>query len=814
MSDNNLPFLQDEALARERFLYNISQLGSSAVLIEQHKDGKYEALFVSPEYVEMMEDTEENTLRLMGGEYYKETTHPDDRYLVEYMLENHRSPEGGTNIQVRKITSKGHTIWCNIHYAFIDYLHTHFIYIVYSDITVLKGYEDKLAISYDSIKKSYYAEDEKTLAMFRVDLDYNVVKEVKGKDLFPEDEEESEYTTLLSKRCAHYPVKREQKVLTMVFSPENLTKAYLEGQEHIRHIFFTMRQNGEICFAEISANMTRHPINGRIVAFIHERECNNEKVSETLIHKILVQQFDMIAYLANSRYYVSVGDEALIQKGSIFPKSRVGDYAEYLETRVFPVLFGTEEEQEEMRMSLSTATVARELSKSDRYETNIVVNVGGETFYKRFVFYSVDSAARFCVLLKQDTTDQRREQIAQNEKLREALEEAERANEAKTIFLSNMSHDIRTPMNAIIGFTKLADGNDDPKQVQEFLKKIESSSQHLLALINDVLEMSRIESGKIEIDEVKANLCEMMDDVRDMFTTQMETKNIKYVVDYSGITDKFVYCDRFRLNRVLLNLVSNAYKFTPEDGTITVTLTQKDCSEEGKASYELHVKDSGIGMSEEFAEHVFEAFARERTSTVSGIQGTGLGMAITKSIIDLMQGTIEVVTAPNEGTDFIVNVCFQLQTDEDAAETGTVGQQGRDVEKIDFSGVKVLLTEDMDVNRELASFVLSEKGFIVEEAVNGKEAVDKIAASQAGDFDIVLMDIQMPIMNGYEAAKAIRSLDDEKLNSIPIIAMTANAFREDVEAALEAGMNGHVAKPLDIVQLLTAIAECLQGGGK
>ncbi len=410
--------------------------------------------------------------------------------------------------------------------------------------------------------------------------------------------------------------------------------------------------------------------------------------------------------------------------------------------------------------------------------------------------------------------------------------QAEAAGQAKTSFLFNMSHDIRTPMNAIIGYTNLARRKDTtPEEAREYLAKIESSSKHLLALINDVLEMSRIESGKMTLEPVEIDLKSTMCEIKDMFSTQMREKEIDFTVNFSQIQNSAVLCDQNLLNRVFLNLLSNAYKFTPAGGTVSVTLWQIETANEGYAKYELRVRDSGIGMTKEFAAKVFEAFERERTSTVSGIQGTGLGMAITKSIIDLMGGTIEVVTAPGEGTEFIVRVPFELARDEkikaipdsqntdqnpDAPETnqenpgnqenpentsGGADKNPENQETPDFSGTRILLTEDNEINREIALLVLEDIGFQVEEAVNGAEAVEKISHSTPGDYDLILMDIQMPVMDGYEAARRIRALSNPELAKIPIVAMTANAFKEDIQAALDAGMNAHIAKPLDITKM-------------
>ncbi len=407
------------------------------------------------------------------------------------------------------------------------------------------------------------------------------------------------------------------------------------------------------------------------------------------------------------------------------------------------------------------------------------------------------------------TIENQREQLKQQQtELLEAKMKAEQGSRAKTTFLFNMSHDIRTPMNAIIGYIELAKRETDlPENMQRFLHKIEASSHHLLALINDILEMSRIESGKLELDIAPTDLQRTMENVHDMFSAQMATKGIRYTVDILDIKNRRVLCDENRLNRVLLNLISNAYKFTPKDGSVSVSLCELPDAPEGHGSYELRVKDSGIGMSEEFAAKVFNAFERERTSTVSGIQGTGLGMAITKSIVDLMHGSIKVATAQGQGTEFIVRLQFPLaENPEHTNEEKTTELLSKET---DFTKSKLLLVDDIDVNREIAKMLLEAAGFHVDTAENGKEALEKIAASRPGDYDAVLMDIQMPVMDGYAATQAIRALPDQALAHIPILAMTANAFSEDVETAKAAGMDGHIAKPLDVPKMMETLAEVL-----
>lgn len=527
-----------------------------------------------------------------------------------------------------------------------------------------------------------------------------------------------------------------------------------------------------------------------------------------------------------------------------------------------------------------------------------------------------------------------------NAKLQVTVEKAESANRAKSTFLSNMSHDIRTPMNAIIGFTTLALSNiDDTDRVKDYLGKTLASSNHLLSLINDVLDMSRIESGKIHLEEVEVNLSDVLHDLKTIVSGQIYAKQLELYMDAMDVTDEDVYCDKTRLNQILLNLLSNAIKFTPAGGTVSVRVRQLAGKVHGCGQYEFRIKDNGIGMSQEFAQKIFEPFERERTSTVSRIQGTGLGMAITKNIVDMMGGTIEVQTAQGKGTEFTVCVPMRAQTEQrpvekiteleglkalvvdddfntcdsvtkmlvkvgmraewtlsgkeavlrarqalemsdvyhayiidwrlpdmngievtrqirslhddtpiiiltaydwsdieveakaagvtafcskpmfmsDLRETlmSALGQKSADAvqgllpeKNADFKGKHILLVEDNELNREIAQEILREYGFLVDSAENGAVAVEKVSTAAPGSYDLVLMDVQMPIMDGYTATRKIRALDDPARAKLPILAMTANAFDEDRRNALESGMNGFLSKPIvidDLVQELHKI---------
>ena len=400
-----------------------------------------------------------------------------------------------------------------------------------------------------------------------------------------------------------------------------------------------------------------------------------------------------------------------------------------------------------------------------------------------------------------DVTEEKEHELEQDRILRNALSSAEHANRAKTAFLNNMSHDIRTPMNAIIGFTSLAAEHlDDREIIRDYLEKISTSGKHLLSLINDVLDMSRIESGSVKIEKTNVYLPDVLEDLKTIILESVHAKQQKLLIKQQDVVHEDIITDKLRLTQVLLNIISNAVKFTPVGGTIHILVEEKASQKAGYAVYSFCIKDNGIGMSKEFQEHVFDSFARERTVTESGITGTGLGMAITKNIVDLMGGTIHLTSKQGEGSEFIVTLECELadKTVQDKQSSCPKAEK----KHLDYSGKKVLLVEDNELNREIATEILKSLGLKVDYAADGMEAVEILSSEAGNQYDMIFMDIQMPKMDGYTATREIRTLKDTKKANVPIIAMTANAFDEDRKKAIKAGMNGHIAKPIDVNVIL------------
>jgi len=396
--------------------------------------------------------------------------------------------------------------------------------------------------------------------------------------------------------------------------------------------------------------------------------------------------------------------------------------------------------------------------------------------------------------------------LVQHHELNLARQQAESASNAKSLFLHNMSHDIRTPMNAILGFAELMERQaNNPEVVINYLQKIKSSGNYLLTLINNVLDMARIESGKAELDEECFDMFEPNSQVVPFFEDMMRKKNLTLTTKHH-IEHKYVMLDKVKLQQILINLISNAVKYTPDGGHITISLMEQPCDRDGFVRFEIKVQDDGIGMSKEFAEHIFDHFSRERNTTDAKIVGTGLGMSIVKKLVELMGGTIEVETEQGKGTTFTVLLEFaQVLHPEEYIKA----EENKPRVTVSLEGKRILLAEDNELNAEIATLILEEAGLLIEHAVDGVECVRMLSDSPAGYYDLILMDVQMPNLNGFDATRQIRMLADKVKAEIPIIAVTANAFEEDRQLALQSGMNGHLAKPIVVDKLIEKMSELL-----
>lgn len=690
-----------------------------------------------------------------------------------------------------------------------------------------------------------------------------------------------------------------------------------------------LKENGELLYQRFLLDCTAQKI----------REKNREQHHMELVQALSIDYSLVCFYdLETGKGFPLRKEENTKQKfGDAFHEEM--SYQKSMEQYIAHYVY--EEDKEVLSQAVMPDKLITELSEKNiccvNYRTN---GKRTEYFQLKIVRAGTWNKSRGIVLGFHSVDEEIRGEMEKKSLLEDALAQANRASKAKSVFLSNMSHDIRTPMNAIVGFTTLAITHIDYKeQVEEYLKKIKTSGEHLLSLINDVLDMSRIESGKMHLEEKPCSLPEVLHGLCNILQADVRAKQLELHMDTVDVLNEEIYCDKLRLNQVLLNLIGNSVKYTASGGVISMRVIEKMGAPEGYANYEFHIKDNGIGMSEEFVKHIFEPFEREENTTMSGIQGTGLGMAITKNIVDMMNGYIEVKSEQGVGTEFIVKFTFRLYSgmreplvipelkncralvvdddfntcdsvsymlqqigmrvewtlsgkeavlrtrqavmrndnfsvymidwllpdmngvevtrrirqevgenvpiivltaydwsniEEEAKAAGVTtfcskplflsglrkclnsvmaaenkGELAASKESVCIKTGRILLAEDNELNQEIAMAILEDSGFTVEVAGNGKIAVEKLEASETGYYQLVLMDVQMPVMNGYEATKAIRSLKNQDLATIPIIAMTANAFEEDKQEAIRCGMNGHIAKPIDVDVLFETLRKML-----
>ena len=925
--------------AKDHFLKNVRKMNNNAVLLRQHEGGHLEPFYISEEFAQMMECSVSEARDMLEGASFFKAILPEDRPLVKSMLKHRVAYDGSSVLTVQQLTAKKNRIWCNVHYAFIDDFNEHFIYCTYTDVTALKNHEERLKSVYANMGNNFYHVGEKTLAVFRVNLSRDSFEEIKGQDLFETDAAIYSYSECMRLRSDNFPITMEKAQFLKLFNRDRLLDAYAEGQTSASQILFSIRKDGHACFVNISANITRHPVNGDIIGFFTEHECNSEKVRGVLMSKILAERFDMVAYIVDGNYGVTIGEAAKVKHGSIFPITQKGVYWQYLENQVIPVLSGSDEQKIEMAKALSIENVEKELKVKEPYEVNIAIEMDGEIFYKQFSFFSVDREARFYILLKSDTTEVQKEHIALNEQLKTALDAANQANEAKTAFLSSMSHEIRTPMNAIIGLNNIALNDPElPDRTREYLEKIGGSARHLLGLINDILDMSRIESGRMTLRNEEFSFSAMLEQINTMINSQCQDRGLTYVCRIIGQVDDFYIGDAMKLKQVIINILGNAVKFTPAPGTITF-IVERTAQFEGLSTLKFIMCDTGIGMDPSYLPKIFDAFSQENENKANKYGSTGLGMAITKSIVEMMSGDITVTSEKGVGSEFTVNVTLRnsdrtneyssdispqdlrtLVIDDDpiacehaklvleeigiSADTCLSGKEAielislhharreaynlifvdwkmpeqdgvevtreirklvgdtstvifltaynwdeieeealkagvddfmskplfasqvlsafeqamrkkhtdtsEEVVKVDLTGRRILLAEDMIINAEIMKMTLSMKEIEVDHAENGKEALDLFVEKPEHYYDAILMDMRMPVMNGLEATEAIRATDKGDSKTIPIIALTANAFDEDVQHSLQAGMNAHLSKPVESEKLFDTLSSLIK----
>lgn len=889
-----------------------------------------------------------------GARAYTDTQVAEDKeaFYTALSREGIMDHDEDYNFNYKKITDDGY-MYLQFKVAYVELKDGYRIAIVGTkniDKETRRELEQKAQLRDALIKSERYKQAvlAEAIITYEINLSKNVIEkemwEVIGKDrtellAVAGMSAPADYDVFQKRWASQQVVPQYREIYEKNTGREYLLSQFQDGHGESTFEFQAVMGIGRKAYMRHTIFMARDEENGDIIAY-----CNVKNITEQKLKELQIRQYEQLFILASADIYAGilqieldtqVTKRIMHQNGEMLVEE-IESWEKYLKHHLS---FVHPDDVDMVAETLSINTFKR-MSTNEKnicsYKSNTKNEAGRYKSFSTNTYVMEIDDRRYGIVVTIDNTKAVEKELHQKELIEDALARAEVANKAKTTFLSNMSHDIRTPMNAIIGYTTLATTHiDNKEQVQDYLGKIMSASNHLLSLINDILDMSRIESGRMQMEEVECSLSEIMHELRNILQADMKSRRLNLYIDTVDVFDENVVCDRLRLNQILLNLLGNAIKFTEPGGSISVRICQKPAETKEYGKYEFYVKDTGIGMSEEFLTHIFEPFERERNSTVSGIQGTGLGMSITKNIVEMMGGTIEVRSKKGEGTEFIVtipmkkvttgeveikveelegahalvvdddfNTCDSVSNmliqigmraewtmsgreailrtrqaisrndeyrvyvidwmvpdmngieiarrirkevgddapiiiltaydwsdiEEEAKEAGVTAfcskplfisdlrrclmnilrpQAEKDrteiFEREGINGQRLLLVEDNDLNREIASELLSEAGFIIEEAEDGSIAVERLLEKGAGYYDLVLMDVQMPVMDGYSATRAIRTFEDKELANIPIVAMTANAFEEDKGKAFEAGMNAHVAKPIDVKKLLDTL---------
>lgn len=905
-------------------------------------DKSTELIYVNDAIIRMFGCRDLLDFKMLTGYTFRGMVHPQDFGLIQKSISDQIMNDNNINrdyVKYRIIRRDGSIRWVD------DYGHLsqmpgygNVYYVFLGDITekyLAQEESNRRSNVYTAMLEQFNVMSKTSLTALLSNYSTGKIEQISGTDLYEEDVVGKSAKRSLKARYDSFLIKGDRERFEECFKKEKLLDRFYKGEPPATFVTYCRRRSGKQCFVRFAQAVAYDPDTSDLMLFATETEYNNERVSEVLNEKVLVRQYDMVTYIVDDNYSVMIGDASKILKGSIFPRRKNGIYSDYIRHQVIPAASKKVHSVKELKKAFSADTIAENLKDNESYAVHLTCEIDGSLYYKVFTFYAVDIKTRFFLLLKSDVTNVLEREHKQHQMLADALNAAERANVAKTSFLSNMSHEIRTPMNAIIGLNSLALKDETLTDLtRSYLEKIGESAGHLLSLINDILDMSRIESGKMTLHKEEFSLKEVLSQIQTMVQAQCRDKGLTFKSVVKGKIDGWYFGDDTKLKQIIINILSNSVKFTEPPGKVTLTV-EKTAHFENQSTIRFTIKDTGIGMDEKFLPYIFDAFSQEDSSRSNPFGSTGLGMAITKSIVEMMNGTISVTSRKGVGTTFTVNITLQecerkffenaafdpaavkaLVIDDDAAEMELIcsalesigiaydtasreedalnaimiqnakqepysfmmidrkmhGHSGMDMvrrirdsfgseeriillsdyhsheikaeafdagvdsfipkaeltslmrSEIDrvmkrdsdhektgniLSGRRILLAEDMAINAEIMKQILSMKEMVVEHAEDGRKALTMFDHSKPGYYDAVLMDVRMPVMDGLETTAAIRSLDRKDAQTIPIIALTANAFDEDVQRSLQVGMNAHLSKPVEPEQLYKTLEELL-----
>lgn len=666
-----------------------------------------------------------------------------------------------------------------------------FLIVMIKVVNHVRNTEEILANRYAEIKTQIDEYTKDALCTFRINLSKDEIEERRGEALYETDLKVDSYSELLESRKQYILDLDYSGTNRNLMSTKGLIEHYLSGQSVASEILLVKRPNGIPSFVKFEATITKKPVTDDIVAFITEKEYNQEVIEQTLLEKVLMDQYDCIAFISDGSYEVLISNKDK-KEGIILACEDETNYESVYYNYILPHMDKNKLSKEGSPNPLRLSVIEKELKNNSVYNVDTSFEIDGKMYYKHFSFYLINSKTNFFLMLVTDSTLHKAEQDARNKELADALEKSIKANDARIRFFSYLSHNLRTPLNSIIGFSNLASSENDKNIIKEYLEKIKASGKELLSHMNDLFTMSLIETGQLESHPTQFSINECMDSLINDLLEKASSKNINIQKEIIGI-DEDIICDKTQLEQIFNRLLKNAIIFSPINSSIDLKIEKIDTVGDS-GIYKFKMLNVGENLSDEIINNLFnlDQWDQLDNDKLIDLPGVGLGMVIAKAYIDQLGGSIDVKQKDNM---MEMTITFKFKTVKKA-----------EIEDID--ALKLLVVDDNEINREIAKLMLSSVGYEITLADDGLQALE-IIKNKKEEFDAVLMDVQMPKMNGYEATKAIRELDDEVLANIPIIAMTANAYQEDYNNALEAGMDGYVTKPIDIEQIKMTLNKVL-----
>ena len=658
--------------------------------------------------------------------------------------------------------------------------------VMFSIIRHVRDTDQVLAHRYEEMRAELNAITRDSLAAFLVNLTRDEIEERAGTYLYDSDYLSDTYSDMLRARAEYVLEADFAGPENSKFQRERLLQLYSEGQTFESEEILVRRKDGEAGFVRFEATLSKMPVSGDIVGFFIERPYNEEVVRRTLLQRVMMDQYDRIAYMIDGKYRVVISNAGK-KKTLLLPDDEDDTYESLYLNYILPAM-PKDRDKTSAPNPLRLSVIDRELARNPVYDVNAPFIIEGETRYKHIIFYRIDGRAKFYLMLIADSTQLQEEQKARNQQLSDALEQAVHAREAQSRFFSRVSRDLQNPVDSILQSAAAAAGEGDRARTGQYLEKIGASGRQLRNLLEDLLAMSQIDSGSLELEEKPADLRMLAEGLMEQFASEKREKQLSFHTEASGLRRSAVLCDEERLRRVLSRLLENSCAFAPDGGTISLTVSQGEAAEGEKLPCEFCIRNGGVKIPADALEHIFEEDSWADNSHRDQLPGVGLGMTVAKAFVDSMGGSIHIRSGEDGDVSVRIELAF-LPVPAEAADDGA--QSGGE------GALHVLLVDDNEINREIGELMLTGEGWSVDLAADGAEAVAAVSAAAPGTFDLVLMDVNMPVMNGYEATAAIRALPDPALAGIPIVALTANAFREEAKEALQAGMNGFVSKPID-----------------